>query len=200
MFLNNQVIDWDKFTPLAGYASNNSARVCFRPLQKKLNAFVESMADLGENTDNVTDTKAPTTPAPVKKTSIPGSKGRGRPKKRKCTETEGDVANGDGGDASGVSGTAVKEEPAASQPEPEVKKIKLEDMSFVEPLCEEKEQSAGSGQPAATFDTGLSTGVPLAAKGPQAAELSRECQGLYDSRAGDLSFDFGEYVHHEAYE
>lgn len=193
-------IDWDKFTPLAGYTSNNSARVCFRPFQKKLNAFAESMVDLGENADDVADAKAPTTPASVKKTRTPGSKGKGRPKKRKSTEMEDGTVDGEGGDTSCPTATSVTEELTTSQPGPELKNIKLEDMSSVDALCEDKQQGMDLEQPAVVLDAASTTGMSHILEGAPAAGESQECQGLYNPRAEDLGFDFSEYVHQDAFE
>ncbi|OAA65172.1 hypothetical protein SPI_01959 [Niveomyces insectorum RCEF 264] len=108
-------VDWTKFAALAGYASSNSARVCFRPLQKKLKAFVDNM--LGD-VDGGTATgsgvaaretpRTPKTPQTPKTTKpppeTPGSKSRGQTKKRKQEDDDYDD------NLQGGVGVPVKEE------------------------------------------------------------------------------------------
>ncbi|CAK7207093.1 hypothetical protein SEUCBS139899_009901 [Sporothrix eucalyptigena] len=86
----DQTVDWVKFSHLAGYASTNSARVCFRPLQKKLEAFVEGICKDGFDTAaNATNTSANTASSKsARGPKASGGKPRGRPKKRKLETDE----------------------------------------------------------------------------------------------------------------
>ena len=71
---------------LAGYASINSARVCFRPLHKKLAAFVDGVCKDGVTNDNdKTNTTDGTGAQKPNKSCYETTevKTRGRPKKRK---------------------------------------------------------------------------------------------------------------------
>ncbi|EFX02369.1 hypothetical protein CMQ_2418 [Grosmannia clavigera kw1407] len=99
-------IDWEKFIQLAGYSSVQSARICFRPVQKKLRAFAESGSGLAGRADDPTDgddggggtaspfgtPKTPKMNKTLKTPKMPGSKPRGRPKKRKAEDDEVDPA------------------------------------------------------------------------------------------------------------
>ena len=87
-------IDMEKFTQIAGYGSVNSARVCFQPVVKKLDAIVEnggagSVCDGDPSAPPTAAAKAPRAPKAKKSSDAaakPATKTKGRPKKGKRGE------------------------------------------------------------------------------------------------------------------
>ncbi|KJR84911.1 uncharacterized protein SPSK_09678 [Sporothrix schenckii 1099-18] len=192
-------IDWDKFTLLAGYGSTNSARVCFRPLQKKLKAFVGS-SELGEA---LTSSKASTAKVDEKKPAAPSAPTRGRPKKRKLEDQEGNgcklpsltvkqEASDDQGKEELPHGAAATTPPKT--PGQQCQRIKLEEMLH-DRAAELGGQVAAPEQPLARLGNLASMDVLPAVGGFQAAEGSRDYQEFFCSCDEEKDLDFGEYVH-----
>lgn len=161
-------------------------------------------AGLGEIGDTSADAKVPTTPTASKYPTTPGSKTRGRPKKRKPEDKGDEAAHREKEDMCSLPDTVVKEEVVTGQamegpqwvpvaaaepktPESQCKRIKVEDVPSGDAPWQSK-WGTTSDHPLVTPGTRTDTGVPQVVEGPQ------ECQGYYYSYAGEPNFDFGEYV------
>jgi hypothetical protein len=170
---------------------------------------------LGENDADVAGAKAPMASAASKKSTNPGSKTRGRPKKIKLEGNADEAAREEREDEFSLPNTVVKEEAmvdramcgshgapeattAPKTPEPQCKRIKLENAAAGEASWKGRRDTA-SEQKLGVQGPFMNTGVPCAIVGPRAAEGSQEYQGYYSCEE-DPSFDFGEYVHQDGQE
>ncbi len=205
--------------PLAGYSSVNSARVCFRPVLRKLRAFAEKGYDngcsaAGDGGQTSETPRAPTTPKKPKTPGTPGSKPRGRPKKRKLDDPgDMDVSQGHKlADSAPISTAAVDpvcgSSPLAAKVKQEVdrnggeasspRKVKVEDASE-----DMHQRPTEAGRPRWQEESQQVRGAASAdpwrpPRGDTEQWLIQGSEALCDASAGQHSFDFGAYGLHGA--
>ncbi|CAK7212126.1 hypothetical protein SCUCBS95973_001336 [Sporothrix curviconia] len=186
----DQAVDWSKFTALAGYASSNSARVCFRPLQKKLGAFVDSICKDGFDkiSNSIATPEDPGASKPSTAHKPAGAKTRGRPKKRKLEVAEEPLQADDGADGDSGNAEAV----ADVKPEPDVHNTGGHDPVGIQDSMNVQKVKVEDGSPSPVGNNIDFTSDTHQVMEP---EESREYQGFFYSCDEHGAVDYGESLH-----